>query len=177
MCCAVSVYDFSLKNMSADKKEEIVEKSGPVFNPPVYIQRYTTVRDILFKLPGIEKVVDFGCAQGAFIKYLKKLPFVTEISCVDVHESSLDSASYASRPHAWDYVFKRHKPLSIKIYKGSALENDRRLQGYSAVTCIELIEHLDPKHLIFSFKIFLSFIRPKSSYLHYTNIEFNVLFP
>ncbi|GIY89661.1 small RNA 2'-O-methyltransferase [Caerostris darwini] len=163
--------------MSADKKEEIVEKSGPVFNPPVYIQRYTTVRDILFKLPGIEKVVDFGCAQGAFIKYLKKLPFVTEISCVDVHEPSLDSASYASRPHAWDYVFKRHKPLSIKIYKGSALENDRRLQGYSAVTCIELIEHLDPKHLESLASNIFGFIRPKVAIFTTPNCEFNILFP
>ncbi|CAL1286881.1 unnamed protein product [Larinioides sclopetarius] len=124
--------------MSENKKEEVLERSGPVFNPPVYIQRYTTVRDILFKLPGVVKVVDFGCAEGNFIKYLKKLPFATEISCIDLHEPSLEKAVHVSRPNAWDFVFKRHQPLKIKIFKGSALENDFRLQGYDAVTCIEL---------------------------------------
>ncbi|XP_055939270.1 small RNA 2'-O-methyltransferase-like [Argiope bruennichi] len=163
--------------MSENKKEEVLERSGPVFNPPVYIQRYTTVRDILFKLPGIEKVVDFGCAEGKFIKYLKKLPFATEISCVDLHEPSLESAVHASRPNAWDFIFKRHQPLKIKIFKGSALENDSRLQGYNAVTCIELIEHLEPKYLEPLTANIFGFIRPKIAIFTTPNCEFNVLFP
>lgn len=84
------------------------------------------------------KVVDIGCSEGKFIKYLKKLPFATEISCVDVLESQLFLASQVSRPLTWDYLFKRYKDLSIKIFCGSALEKDARLQGYNAVTCIEL---------------------------------------
>lgn len=36
--------------------EEAVEQGGPKFDPPLYIQRYTTIRDFLFKTPGIEKV-------------------------------------------------------------------------------------------------------------------------
>ncbi|PRD32474.1 UNVERIFIED_CONTAM: Hen1 [Trichonephila clavipes] len=163
--------------MSIDKKEEILERSGPIFDPPVYIQRYTTVRDILFKLPGIEKVVDFGCAQGSFIKYLRNLPFVTEISCVDIHEPSLERAAVVSRPNAWDFVFKRHQPLTIKIYKGSVLENDCRLKGYSAVTCIELIEHLEPKYLESLSSNIFGFIRPKVAIFTTPNCEFNVLFP
>lgn len=165
------------ETLNIDKKEEILERSGPVFNPPVYIQRYTTVRDILFKLPGIEKVVDFGCAQGNFIKYLRKLPFVTEISCVDVHELSLERAAVASTPNAWDFIFKRHQPLTIKVFKGSVLENDCQLKGYSAVTCIELIEHLEPEYLeLLSSNVF-GFIRPKVAIFTTPNCEFNVLFP
>ncbi|KAG8197727.1 hypothetical protein JTE90_001649 [Oedothorax gibbosus] len=161
----------------ADKKEEILERSGPVFNPPVYIQRYTTVRDILFKMPGIEKVVDFGCAEGNFIKYLRKLPFATEIACVDLHEPSLENACFRAKPNAWDFVFKRHKPLAIKLFRGSALENDRRLQGYSAVTCIELIEHLQPEDLDPLTANIFGFIRPKVAIFTTPNCEFNVLFP
>ena len=41
--------------------EEAVERAGPKFDPPLYIQRYTTVRDILYKIPGIEKV-NFFCS-------------------------------------------------------------------------------------------------------------------
>lgn len=50
----------------ADKKEELLERSGPVFNPPVYIQRYTTVRDILFKMPGIEKVLNLNVKEVSY---------------------------------------------------------------------------------------------------------------
>ncbi len=84
------------------------------------------------------QVDDFGCSDGKFIKCLKNLPFATEIACVDVNNSSLDSAAHVSRPVAWDYIFKRYRNLSIKIFCGSVLEKDARLRGYDAVTCIEL---------------------------------------
>ncbi|XP_054724610.1 small RNA 2'-O-methyltransferase-like [Uloborus diversus] len=158
-------------------KEELVEQGGPVFDPPVYIQRYTTVRDILYKTPGIYKIVDFGCAEGKFIKYLRKLPFVTEIACVDVNEACLDLAASISRPTAWDHVFKRHEDLSIKIFKGNAGEKDSRLLGYSAVTCIELIEHLQSSDLAPLVSNIFGYIRPKIALFTTPNSEFNVLFP
>lgn len=45
--------------MSKSMNEEALERTGPKFDPPLYIQRYTTVRDILYKIPGIEKVNSF----------------------------------------------------------------------------------------------------------------------
>ncbi|XP_015921364.1 small RNA 2'-O-methyltransferase [Parasteatoda tepidariorum] len=168
----------SLKNAASENnKEAIIEQSGPVFDPPVYMQRYTSVRDTLFKLPGIEKVVDFGCAEGKFVKYLKKLPFVTEIACVDVLEHALENTVRCARPTAWDYVFKRHQPLDIKIFKGSALEKDSRFKNFSAVTCIELVEHLQPQDLLPLTKNIFGFIKPKVAIFTTPNSEFNVLFP
>lgn len=157
--------------------EEAVERGGPTFSPPLYMQRYVTVRDMLYNIPGVEKIADFGCAEGKFIKYLKNFSFATEISCIDLHRPSLDYACQVSRPAAWDFVFKRYKNLFIKIYCGSALEKDARLQGYDAVTCIELIEHLDQKDLVPLTNNVFSFIRPKVALFTTPNSEFNVLFP
>lgn len=163
--------------MSEPINEEAIEQAGPKFDPPLYIQRYTTVRDILFKIAGIEKVVDFGCSEGKFIKYLKKLPYATEIACVDVLESSLYLAEQASRPVTWDFIFKRYKDLSIKIFSGSALEKDARLFDYDAVTCIELIEHLQPEDLKPLISNIFGFIHPKFAFFTTPNQEFNSLFP
>lgn len=157
--------------------EEAIERGGPTFNPPLYMQRYVKVRDALYKIPGIEKVADFGCSEGKFIKYLKNLPFATEIACVDLHKPSLHLASQVSRPVTWDFIFKRYKDLSVRIYHGSILERDYRLLGFHAVTCIELIEHLDPKDLLPLTSNIFSFIRPKVAIFTTPNQEFNVLFP
>ncbi|KFM69658.1 Small RNA 2'-O-methyltransferase, partial [Stegodyphus mimosarum] len=158
-------------------QEEILEQSGPVFSPPLYLQRYTTVRDILYKVPGIEKVVDFGCAEGNFVKYLMKLPFVTEIACVDVNEPCLEQAAYRSKPKAWDFIFKRHEALSVKIFKGNVAEKDCRFQGFNAVTCIELIEHLEADDLLPLVSNIFGYIQPKIAIFTTPNCEFNVLFP
>lgn len=163
--------------MAEQVKEEIIEQGGPVFDPPVYVQRYQKVEEILYKLPGIRKVVDYGCSEGKFIKHLKNLPFVSEIACVDVDEYSLENASRLSRPRAWDFVFKRHTELLIGVYRGSVAEKDIRIKGFDAVTCIELIEHLMPECLEQLPANIFGFIQPKVVIFTTPNSEFNVLFP
>lgn len=163
--------------MLESQNEEAVEQAGPVFSPPVYLQRYATVKDILYKQPGIIRVVDFGCAEGKFFKYLKNLPFTEEIVGVDLSRKCLELSSRRIEPLAHDFVFKRHCPLSIKLFLGSVAEKDSRLQGFDAVTCIELIEHLEPEALELLPENVFGYIHPKMAIFTTPNSDFNVLFP
>ncbi|KAG1659709.1 Small RNA 2'-O-methyltransferase [Nymphon striatum] len=127
-------------------------------------------------VPPEGRVVDFGCAEGNFVKFLKNVLHVKEISAVDLEFSSCMSCVNKSRPIAWDHIMMRPNPLKIKIFHGSVLKNDFRLKNYDAVTCIELIEHLHPVNLKeFSDNIF-GFIKPSLVILTTPNSDFNVLF-
>lgn len=83
-------------------------------------------------------MVDFGCSDLKFIKYLKALPDVREIAAVDVDYDVLDENRYKAEPLAADYIHRRKDPLSIALYQGSVADYDTRLGRYDAVTCIEL---------------------------------------
>ncbi|XP_070156491.1 putative uncharacterized protein DDB_G0282129 isoform X2 [Polyergus mexicanus] len=63
------------------------ERKGLKFDPPAYVQRYSAVQDILdhpMYKGKIRKVVDFGCSELGFLRYLKNTPGVEEILCVDI---------------------------------------------------------------------------------------------
>lgn len=156
---------------------ESLSADGPKFSPLLYTQRYQKVRDILSTCPDITKIADFGCAEGKFLRFLKKLSNVEEISCIDCNDYCLEQCIYESRPLAWDFIFGRSKELNINVYKGSVAQTDSRLIGYDAITCIELIEHLTPDVLSKLPENIFGFIKPKIVIITTPNIEFNVLFP
>ena len=73
------------------------------FNPPLYAQRYLFTFDKLFKAnPPIVKMADFGCAEGKFIEHLKQLPFLQELSAVDMDKQVLDECKFRAEPRAWN---------------------------------------------------------------------------
>ncbi|UYV82837.1 hypothetical protein LAZ67_22001033 [Cordylochernes scorpioides] len=123
------------------------------------------------------QVADFGCAEGRFLSYLKKLPFVEEISLVDMDQYSLELAGYKARPLAWEYIFCRTANLAVQLFHGSVAEADARLVGYDAVTCIELIEHLPPESLTALPANIFGSLCPRIAIFTTPNRDFNVLFP
>ncbi|XP_014608125.1 PREDICTED: uncharacterized protein LOC106788923 [Polistes canadensis] len=149
------------------------------FCPPVYIQRYNKVIEILNsdKYKGkIRKVVDFGCAELNFFVHLKSIPELEEILCVDVDRSVLEANKGKVKPLFSDHIHCRSKPLVVHVYEGSVTHNDKKLEKTDAVICIELIEHLYPDTLIdFEFNIF-GCIKPKVVIITTPNADFNILF-
>lgn len=163
--------------MSGNHDEDNLN-AGPRFEPQLYLQRYQAVYNVLLKeVPPILKVADFGCAEGRFLRYLKKLPFAEEISCIDVDKNALEECDFEAKPGAWDIVFGRFVGLNVNLFNGSVTEPDSRLQQLDAVTCIELVEHLHPETLgLFPSNIFGT-LSPRLVIVTTPNKEYNVCFP
>lgn len=158
------------------RSESDTESLGIQFDPPVYIQRYRTVHDILEK-ENIVKVIDFGCAEGKFLRYIKKIETLEEIAAVDSQYSCLVDTRQVAAPLAWDFLFKRKRPLCIKLYKGSICDCDSRVAGFDAVTCIELLEHLNNTDLERVPYTVFGYIQPRLAIFTTPNKDFNCLFP
>lgn len=148
------------------------------FFPPAYIQRYCAVANILDGYKGsLRKIVDFGCAELGFLVYMKALPEVQEIFCVDVDKEVLERNEKKAEPLITERLSSRERDLTIEICEGSVTDNDIKLKHVNAVICIELIEHLYPDTLIdLPFNIF-GYIKPDVAIITTPNVEFNVVFP
>ena len=164
--------------MKTEDENHDSSESDIKFNPPLYIQRYQKAFEILAQNNNnITKVADFGCAEGKFVRRLKKLSNVEEIACIDCDDMSIEQCLYEARPLTWDYLFGRHKPLKLSVFKGSVSERDTCLKSFDAITCIELIEHLSGPVLSQMPQNIFGFIRPKIVIITTPNKEYNVLFP
>uniref|UniRef100_A0A023FJ92 Small RNA 2'-O-methyltransferase n=1 Tax=Amblyomma cajennense TaxID=34607 RepID=A0A023FJ92_AMBCJ len=159
--------------MSAEIEERTVIK----FDPPVSIQRYKEVCKILSQDVTIEKVVDFGCSYGQFFKYIKKIQHLRQFAGVDISYGVLEDAFYVARPLAWECINRRDRKLSVQLFRGSVSSHDSRLAGFDAVTCIELVEHLNEKDLEGMPETIFGFIQPKVAVITTPNRDFNVVFP
>ena len=148
------------------------------FWPPLYIQRYQKAFDILTQNYNyITKIADFGCAEGKFVRRLKKLVNVEEIALIDSDDFTLDLCLYEARPLNYDFLFGRSKELKLNVFKGSVSQRDSCLKGFDAITCLELIEHLSADVLSELPQNIFGFIKPKVVIITTPNIEYNVLFP
>lgn len=156
---------------------EVEERTAVKFDPPVGTQRYMAVCQILSRDPSIHKVVDFGCSTGQFFKYLKRLEQVKQFAGVDISYSCLESACRLARPLVWECIYKRDFTLAVQFFRGSVASRDSRLQGFDAVTCIELVEHLHEDDLRELPKTIFGFVQPKVAVMTTPNRDFNVVFP
>ncbi|XP_046474305.1 uncharacterized protein Hen1 isoform X1 [Neodiprion pinetum] len=149
------------------------------FFPPVYVQRYNAVHDVLASAQyhrKIRKVIDFGCAELTFAIHLKNTDGIQEIICVDVDRPLLEKFQSKVAPLHYDYLAPRTEPLTIHVCEGSVAHNDNKLANSDAVICIELIEHLHPDELeAFPHNVF-GFIKPQVAIVTTPNADFNVLF-
>ncbi|CAG8644239.1 5251_t:CDS:2, partial [Ambispora gerdemannii] len=149
------------------------------FNPPLWKQRRCLANEIL-KKHKITSVLDFGCGEGAFISFLvpssEEKPII-RLAGLDINLEILQNTLEACRPWEQDYEFLRLSPLTIDIYQGSVDVADRRLCGYEAIVCLEVVEHLDPPVLDKFFEIVLGTYKPKILIVSTPNVEFNKYFP
>ena len=150
-----------------------------IFEPPLYQMRYNYVFDYLFNAnPRIEKMADFGCAEGKFIPRIKKLPFLTHLYAVDSKKEVLDEYCVLNAtPLPWDLLFGRFTPLEVSIIHADVTIKDPRFQGLDAVSCIELIEHMELRQLEAFTDTLFGFFRPRVVIITTPNSEFNVFFP
>ncbi|XP_071154629.1 small RNA 2'-O-methyltransferase-like [Mytilus edulis] len=165
-----------LDEKTSDKSENENNLGGPSFYPPLYIQRYTFVKEILDTLQP-DSVVDFGCSECGIFRHLKEVITLLRISLVDIDLSTLEVNKCRIRPHCYDYLQKRKNPLHVQIFDGSATKFDTRFRDYDAVTMVEFIEHLYDRDLKDVITMVFECICPKFVVMTTPNFEFNQLFP
>lgn len=149
------------------------------FVPPVYIQRYRSVCEVLMEekfKDCIKKVVDFGCSNMKFFQYLKRLGFIEHIAQVDIDEGLLSQHANGVAPILCDYLGYQDFQLIVEIFVGSISVQDVRLKNYDAVVCIELIEHLYKDVLEKVPETVFGFIKPRVAIFTTPNADFNILF-
>lgn len=111
------------------------------FDPPVYIQRYSAIQEILINSKwrgAIKKIVDFGCAEFGLFTYVKRIIGLQEILFVDVDITTLENYITRLYPLNADYLRRRDEPLNIKILYGSIGNPSIELMDVDAVICIEM---------------------------------------
>lgn len=112
------------------------------FDPPVYKQRYEAVQRVIVDerwRSGIQKLVDFGCAEFGLFMFLKRLYNLHDILAVDVDANLLKDNLFRLRPLNVDYLKKRPQPLEIKVLQGSICEPDPVLVNTDMVVAIEML--------------------------------------
>ncbi|PAA47980.1 hypothetical protein BOX15_Mlig023804g2, partial [Macrostomum lignano] len=189
----------SSNNSCCSEDEHDRVEASVVFSPPLYIQRYSTVCNLLsnslkhfaansdsnattnttMSSSGI-KVVDFGAAEcKMFRRWIKPLDFVTQYIAVDVaasHAALAESARHNLKPELSDYLAKRRLPLHARLMCGSVCEPDPRLVGAHAALLVELIEHLHPRDLDRLPEQVFGCLKPRIVIVTTPNADFNVCF-
>lgn len=134
-------------------------------------QRMTAVLSAL-KTTGAKRVIDVGCGEGNLLKLLFQDREFDEIVGLDVSVRSLEQAN--QRLGISDLPDNQKK--RIKLLHGSLTYRDKRLEGFDAATCIEVIEHLDPFRLSAFEKNLFAFAKPRTVILTTPNVEYNSKF-
>jgi 3' terminal RNA ribose 2'-O-methyltransferase Hen1 len=134
-------------------------------------QRLNTVVAVLKRISA-KRLIDLGCGEGNLLKALMKEREFEKIVGMDVSHRALDIAEQrlgmADLPD--------HQKERINLMQGSLIYKDKRMEGFDAATCIEVIEHLDPYRLDTFEKVLFQFAQPKSVILTTPNIEYNCKF-
>ncbi|KAG0195796.1 Small RNA 2'-O-methyltransferase, partial [Mortierella sp. GBA30] len=126
-------------------------------------------------------VIDFGCGEAALTSVLISESIgeypVTRLVGVDVNEDRLVLAANECQPQEFELGQNvRVNPLTIELYQGSVSEADRRLMGYDALACLEVVEHLDPDVLEKFWSVVLGTLKPRVVIVSTPNAEFNIHF-
>ncbi|KAK3594724.1 hypothetical protein CHS0354_001549 [Potamilus streckersoni] len=149
---------------------------GPKFQPPLFIQRYYLVAEVM-KNHNVESVIDFGCAECRLAPFLKQVPTIQQVALVDIDRISLEMSRFRIKPMVYEFLEKRLKPLTVEIFCGSATDLDSRLMDFEAVSMIELIEHLYPDTLEAVRENVFGRLQPRLVVITTPNADFNQLFP
>jgi 3' terminal RNA ribose 2'-O-methyltransferase Hen1 len=134
-------------------------------------QRVNSVVAVLKRISA-KRLIDLGCGEGNLLKALMKEREFERIVGMDVSNRALDIAEQrlgiADLPD--------HQKERIKLLQGSLIYKDKRMEGFDAATCIEVIEHLDPYRLNTFEKVLFQFAQPRTVILTTPNIEYNCKF-
>lgn len=125
-------------------------------------QRFEKVIEII-SCNNIRNVAEFGCGNGKFIPYLKKLNNIKEIAVIDKDEKNIKRL--------------KSKYTDVKSYCASFLSLYNQFIGFDCVVAIEVIEHLSNHELAQLKRVVFEIISPKLIIFTTPNIEYNVNYP
>jgi len=158
--------------------EEALEASITVAAPDAQVpkvtlneQRISEVVQVIKEL-GARRVIDLGCGEGKLLKLLWKESAIEKLVGVDVSYRSLEMA----RDRLGIEEMHDRQKERIDIIQGSLTYKDKRMEGFDAATCIEVVEHLDPFRLNAFERVIFQYARPRHVILTTPNIEYNVKF-
>lgn len=158
--------DLDGKDVIQAQEEEAIEQKISLNQ-----QRMDTVVAKLKQL-GAKRIADLGCGEGKLLRSLLKENCFEQITGVDVSYRALEIAKERLNR---DYLSARQQN-SLQLIQGSLTYRDDRLNGYDAVTLIEVIEHLDLNRLAAMERVVFEFARPNSVIMTTPNIEYNIRF-
>ncbi len=122
--------------------------------------------------PPLRRIVDMGCGEGRLLDALVKDAAFTELVGVDVSTNALAVAEKR--------LDRARLPAAardrVRLLQGSILYRDRRLEGYDAVTLVEVIEHIDEERLDAVRTVLFTRLKPRRVVITTPNVEYNVRF-
>lgn len=134
-------------------------------------QRLLAVVDQL-KGHGVKRVLDLGCGEGRLLRHLLTDPAFSEVVGMDVSHVALERAR--DRLHL-DRL-PSHLDGKVRLWHGSLIYRDRRLQGFDGAALVEVIEHLDPSKVPAMERVIFEFAKPRVVVLTTPNQEYNALY-
>ncbi len=116
---------------------------------------------------GARRVIDLGCGEGRLLEILLKDPQFSEVAGMDVSWHGLERAK-----DRLDELPGRVRDRS-RLFHGSLVYRDRRIEGYDAAALVEVIEHLDPPRLAAFERVVFEKARPGTVVLTTPNADYN----
>ena len=176
------------KNLSLIKKQdehELMLEQNKIlkFNPPLYLQRYDYVCDLL-KQYQCRSFMDIGAAECKMLRYLKNSSELNIIIGLDIDESILYSSKEKFSIGWFDYIQSKEQPMEVYLIRGDISEPcsyflrevSSENMNLDFVSMVELIEHLYPDDLAKCITTVFAKIKPKMVLITTPNQEFNVVF-
>ena len=135
-------------------------------------KRMTAVLAAVLK-ENARRILDVGCGEGNLLKLLLNESRFIEITGMDVSHRVLEAAQERLNLER----LPERQRQRINLIQGSLTYRDKRLQGYDAATCIEVIEHMDADRLPAFERVLFEFAKPNVVVLTTPNSEYNSKFP
>jgi 3' terminal RNA ribose 2'-O-methyltransferase Hen1 len=135
----------------------------------LHAQRLEAVAAVL-RARGGARILDLGCGDGKLLALLAPDPQFSELVGVDASPRQLALGEARLKE------VNRRQLGRVRLLQGSLVYRDQRLQGFDAVTLVEVIEHLDPPRLATMERVVFEFATPKLIVVTTPNAEYNVQF-
>lgn len=116
---------------------------------------------------GARRVIDLGCGEGRLLEILLEDPQFSEVAGMDVSWHGLARAR-----ERLDELPGRVRDRS-RLFHGSLVYRDRRIEGWDAAALVEVVEHLDPPRLASLERVVFEKARPGTVVLTTPNAEYN----